>query len=291
MTTYYLSPLRYPGGKAALAPYLGRLIAGQFPRVTEYAEPFAGGAGAALRLLVDEVVRIIHLNDLDPGIAAMWRSIVTQSELFAERILCQEATIQAWESAKSIYQTPGDHDDFELGFATFLLNRWNRSGIIAARPIGGLDQTGQWKIDARFNRANLAERVRFIGEYRSRIRVSEADARVFISELESTCPDTLLYVDPPYLVQGDDLYLDTLSIQDHEELAQQLRSTAMRWLLTYDVDRRITEELYPDLRCAEFRIAHTAQTQHIGREYMVFGNSVAVADLEVLKQASASWIS
>uniref|UniRef100_UPI00404B41F4 DNA adenine methylase n=1 Tax=Brachybacterium sp. GPGPB12 TaxID=3023517 RepID=UPI00404B41F4 len=72
----YLSPLRYPGGKARLAPYLARLITAQDPEPRQYAEPFAGGAGAALHLLHDGVVDRIHLNDLNPGIASILAGLI-----------------------------------------------------------------------------------------------------------------------------------------------------------------------------------------------------------------------
>lgn len=287
---YYISPLRYPGGKAELAPYLARLAAAQFPRVREYAEPFAGGAGAALRLLADEHVQTIHINDLNPGIASMWSAIVNEPSHFAARIRGQVADLDAWHVARSIHLDPVASEPFELGFATFLLNRWNRSGIINARPIGGLTQDGPWKIDARFNREDLARRVEFIGEYASRIRVTQLDARDFIGRLETEHPTALTYVDPPYLAQGDDLYYDSLTSADHNELAMQLRRSNLRWFLTYDVDLRITQELYPDLRCAKFRIAHTAQRQHVGREYAIFGRSTVVPDLDILRRAQADWI-
>jgi DNA adenine methylase len=287
---YYLSPLRYPGGKGELAPFLARLARAQAPRVTEYAEPFAGGAGAALRLLADEEVQVVHLNDLNPGIAAMWEGAVYEAQRFAERIRRQPADIDSWHRARQIYITPDEYDRFELGFATFLLNRWNRSGIIAARPIGGLKQTGNWKIDARFNRENLAQRVEQLGEYQTRINVTQLDAREFIKLLEAEHPRALTYVDPPYLTQGEDLYFDSLAARDHDALAAQLRESDLRWLLTYDADERVTEELYLGLRCAEFRIAHTAHTQHIGVEYVVFGSKTLIPDLDIINRGDARWV-
>ena len=61
------------------------------------------------------------------------------------------------------------------GFASFYLNRTNRSGIIEGGPIGGKYQAGKWKIDARFNRINLTERIKKISYYRNRIRVVNYD--------------------------------------------------------------------------------------------------------------------
>ena len=99
----FLSPLRYPGGKGRLAPYIARLIAAQPARPTSYAEPFAGGAGAALRLLIDEHVQSIHINDLNPGIAAFWRCVFYDTERFARRIESAEVNLERWVDAREVY--------------------------------------------------------------------------------------------------------------------------------------------------------------------------------------------
>lgn len=285
-----LSPLRYPGGKSRLADYLSRLVRAQTPRPREYAEPFAGGAGAALRLLANEEVRFAHINDLDPGVAAFWRSLFSSTEDFVQLILGADLSVDEWYRMREIYANPEQYDDLELGFATFFLNRTNRSGILRARPIGGLEQTGNWKIDARFNRDDLADKVRYVGEYRNRIAVSELDARSFLKRMEASGSEILVYVDPPYLVQGERLYLDGLSYGDHKQLADQLREANLPWFMTYDADERIPNELYKGLRCASFDIAHTAATQHIGSEYAVFADGLSVPDLDIIRGNVARWI-
>lgn len=267
----YVSPLRYPGGKARLAPFVAQLLDKQRPRPSSYAEPFAGGAGAALHLLVDEEVDQIYINDLNPGIAAFWRSVVERPADLCSRVLETPVDMDTWHEARATY-AEGAGDDLTLGFATFILNRCNRSGILNARPIGGLEQTGTWKIDARYNRDALAARIERIGSYGSRIRVSELDARAFLGHLEAIerTSDVLVYVDPPYLGQGENLYMNGLSADDHRQLATVLRQSKLKWFLTYDADPRIPRELYPGLPCVEFDIAHTAQVQHVGTEYAVF---------------------
>ncbi|WP_405389662.1 DNA adenine methylase [Streptomyces sp. NBC_01102] len=272
----YISPLRYPGGKARLAPYISQLMARQRPRPRSYAEPFAGGAGAALRLLVDAEVERIYINDLDQGISAFWRCVFRHSEMFSRMVEKAEVSISAWHKHSEVYRNPDGFDDLQLGFSTFFLNRCNRSGILRARPIGGLDQAGDWKIDARFNKQSLASRIRYLGEFGERVTLSQQDARNFIKDIEPNGSDVLLYVDPPYLVQGDRLYLDSLAREDHEELAKVLRETNLHWFLTYDADKRITDDLYKGFRCAEFDILHTAQIQRTGVEYAIFGNGLTV---------------
>lgn len=287
----YVSPLRYPGGKARIAPFAAELLSSQRPRPRRYAEPFAGGAGSALVLLTGEYVDLIHINDLNPGIAAFWRCVFNQTKRLIKLIEQSEISVAAWHSAREIYLSPGRHSDLELGFATFLLNRCNRSGILTARPIGGLDQTGRWKIDARFNREALAERIAFVGAYRRRVQLTELDARDFLTTLRPHSRDLLVYVDPPYLGQGDRLYLDKLSDDDHDDLAVRLRESPLKWFLTYDSDDRVIEDLYVDFRCAEFDISHTAQVNHTGAELVVFSDNLAVPeDLQVLATAKGRWL-
>ena len=92
---------------------------------------------AALRLLTDSVVDHININDINAGIAAFWRTITTPdgAEAFNHLINSTPVTIDQWHHQRAIYQD-GQTDDLTLGFATFYLNRTNRSGILDARPIG-----------------------------------------------------------------------------------------------------------------------------------------------------------
>jgi DNA adenine methylase len=285
MTSHELSPLRYPGGKGALAPFLGRIIESQRPRCTVYVEPFAGGAGAAVRLLFDEFVDEIVLNDLDPGIAAFWRCVFLHTNDLARLIETAPISVEAWERHRNVYKQRSTYnDELDLGFSTFFLNRTNRSGILDARPIGGLGQSGTWKIDARFNRRALATRVRTLGQYRNRVTVEEQDGVIVTGKYLSS--RHLLYADPPYLVRGSDLYLDTLTWDDHERLASVLSGSRERWMVTYDHDPRV-RDLYAGFRCAEFELAHTAARQHVGREYAVFSTTLAIDSLLGLGRSGA----
>lgn len=285
----YLSPLRYPGGKARLAPYLARLIEAQEPKPRQYAEPFAGGAGAALHLLRDGAVDRIRLNDLNPGIAAFWRTSLDLPNEFCDRIRTVPLTIDEWHRQAEIYASPSGRDDFDLGFATFYLNRTNRSGILDARPIGGFEQLGRWKINARFNREALCARIQAIADLRHRIYVTEYDALDFLDTIHDFAQDVFVYADPPYLVQGEGLYLHAFDADAHLKLAKVLASTDYPWILTYDNDPRITHMLYSGGRCATFDIPHTAHRQHVGTEAVIYSEHLVVPDLEIIAGRIARW--
>jgi DNA adenine methylase len=287
--TAFISPLRYPGGKAKLGPYFARILASQGVIVHTYAEPYAGGAGAGLYLLSEGYVDRLLINDLNPGIAAFWRSVLSSAEEFIERVETEEVTLESWHRHRETYLKPAGASDLDLGFATFFLNRCNRSGILTARPIGGLDQTGKWKIDARFNRAGLCARIRHIQSMAARITVTEKPALEFVTTISRRVSPVLLYADPPYLVNGEELYMSAHSWEDHEKLARVLLKTRHPWILTYDFDERV-RNLYPSNRCLEYKISHTAQSQKVGREFMLFSRGLKVGDVAVASNRKGTWL-
>lgn len=284
----YLSPLRYPGGKARLAPYLARVMASQTKPVDTYCEPYAGGAGAGLQLLFDGRVSKLIINDLNPGIAAFWRSALFDTEAFISRVAECSVDLINWHVQREIYLAPERHDDLTLGFATFFLNRTNRSGILRARPIGGLNQTGRWLIDARFNKADLVRRIELLGTLAPKIDVRQQRAIELIRVLNRRKIPLLLYVDPPYVVPGEELYMTDHSWLEHTQLHEVLTMSPHPWILTYDADER-TRALYHKHRCLNFGISHTAQVQKVGREYMFFSRGMRVPDRLVMRD-EGEWV-
>ena len=240
------SPLRYPGGKASLAPYLAKTIAMNGLSGCAYYEPFAGGAGAALRLLREGTVSRVHINDLDPRIAAFWRAAVGQSERFAEAIMSVELNVREWKRQREVYVRNDSSKPFELGFATFYLNRCNRSGVLfGAAPIGGYEQAGKWKLGARFYRKSLAERVLDLGRRAAQIHISSTDAGRFLVEKLPRArgrASIFAYLDPPYWEKGGRLYFNSYSPKDHNALARYMqRQRALKWVASYDDAQEIRE--------------------------------------------------
>lgn len=284
----YLSPLRYPGGKARLAPYLARVLAAQSSTIDTYCEPYAGGAGAGLQLLADGHVSKLIINDLNPGVAAFWRSAFFKTDALIESIADCTVDIHNWHEQRAIYLDPSKYDDLKLGFATFFLNRTNRSGILSARPIGGLDQTGNWGIDARFNKPDLVRRLKYLRTLASQVSVREEHAIELIRTLGRRRRPVLLYVDPPYVVPGEELYMTDHSWPEHQRLERVLTKSPHPWILTYDADKR-TRDLYRDFRCLRFGISHTAHVQKIGREFMFFSKRLRVPDRHVMRDEGV-WV-
>ena len=263
-----LTPLRYPGGKAQLAGFFVNVIEMNGIADGVYVEPFAGGAGVGIALLLGEHVDSIFINDIDPAVFAFWTSVVDHNAELCERILSVPLTIEEWVRQRSIYAQGLKVGTVALGFAMFYLNRTNRSGIMNGGVIGGKNQKGTWKIDARFNRDDLVMRIRRIGRYRSRIHVSKDDALLFLREiLKAPPPRTLLYLDPPYYEKGQHLYTNYYRHDDHVEIASVLRDAARPWVVSYD-DHAAIRKLYKGFRHTHYALAYSARERRQGSEVL-----------------------
>jgi DNA adenine methylase len=274
------SPLRYPGGKAGLTGFLTDVIDLNDLRGCVYYEPYAGGAGAALSLLTHNVVSEIHINDADKRVYAFWVAALNYSERFAERIRTVPLSIEEWNRQKDICTHPNTHSRFDVGFAAFFMNRCNRSGLLmGSGPIGGYEQAGKWRLDARFNRDSLSERILVLGRYRQNIQLSCEDAIIF---LKSTLPrgharkHAFVYLDPPYVTNGHRLYLNAYKANDHAHLARYLSKQAfLPWIMSYD-DSDLIRELYSLHKIAIMPIRYTFQNKRAAQELIISPQHLAV---------------
>jgi DNA adenine methylase len=283
MATLSKTPLRYPGGKQRLAPFLLEILKKNNLVGCEYVEPYAGGAGAAIELLLAKQVSKIHLNDCSKPIYAFWKSVLETPEEFCRKISRVGLTVPEWRKQREILRNPADHTRFDVGFATFYLNRCNRSGVISGGVIGGLDQTGEWKIDARFPRTELIKRIEAIAHRKSAIKITKKDAEKFISENLRKLPnETFVYYDPPYYEKAAGLYLNSYKKEDHERIAEAIQKrTAKFWVLSYDAAPEILK-LYPDRRKFVYSLQYNAATAYKGREVFIFSDKTKIPDDSVL---------
>ena len=288
----YVSPLRYPGGKAALADFLARTIQSNDLFGCSYFEPFAGGAGAALRLLLRGVVSEVHLNDLDPRIFAFWKAALDESDRFAETILSVPVNIKEWRRQSAICRRADVTRQFELGFATFYMNRCNRSGVITgAAPIGGYAQDGDWKMDARFYRERLAERIGVLASKRDQIHVTGKDAKEFLVECLPRGGDQeriFVYLDPPYYSKGRRLYMNSYEDNDHQTLAECMETqSALKWVASYD-DTEFVRGLYTFCSISDNVLQYSLQRKRQARELLIAPTHVRLPEATALRDDAAA---
>lgn len=272
----YPSPFRYPGGKGKIANFVKMVFLQNGLVGAHYVEPFAGGASIALGLLYEEYAESVHINDLDRGVYAFWRSVLHETEELCARILDTPVTIEEWRRQRMRFEL-GSGSDVELGFATLFMNRTNRSGIISGGPIGGVDQGGRWKLDARYNAERLAKRVRKAGRFRDRIRLSNVDGADVVEGYVGSA-STFLYADPPYYSKGSELYSNWYGAAEHGALARRVKELASPWMVSYDRTEAVCA-LYDGQRRIDYELSYSAAERHRGTEVMYVSPSLSLPDV------------
>jgi DNA adenine methylase len=268
------TPLRYPGGKQKLTPFILEIL--EANKITgHYCEPYAGGAGVGIELLLSKKVNRIHLNDSDFGIYCFWYSILNHTEEFCRLIASASLTVPEWKKRKEIVKKCDRRKKLELGFSFFYLNRCNRSGVLNAGVIGGNDQSGNYKIDARFSRNDLIRRIESIALFKDKIKISNMDAEEYIVKYIPKLPEnSLIYLDPPYYEKGQELYLNSYREDDHVRLSKVIqRNIGHKWILSYDGVSDIID-LYKRRRFFLYDLQYSAAKVYKGKEVFIFCDKV-----------------
>lgn len=271
MSIYY-SPMRYPGGKNCIFPFVSKIFYENQLIGASYAEPYAGGAGLALRLLFEGYVDHIYINDLDKSIYAFWTSILNRPNEFCEWLEKVDVTIHNWNKYKAIQRNSDDVNCFELAKSTFFLNRTNVSGIVKGGVIGGQEQKGKYKIDARFNKDDLISRIQRIARIKDRITVTNLDGLSFIGKLDKKNEEIFIYLDPPYYKKGADLYMNFYSEEDHKKLSKHVHKIKKKWMVSYD-NQDFILNLYTEQNKIGYKLSQSASNR-IGDEILIFSDEI-----------------
>jgi len=262
------TPLRYPGGKSALTGLFASLIKNTENKITTYIEPFAGGAGAAISLLENDVVENIVINDYDIAVYSFWKSVVENSTRFIKKIRNTEISIEEWKRQRYIYNKMSSQNALSVGFAFFYLNRTNRSGIVTGGVIGGISQAGDYRLDARFNKEALINKIENITKFKKHIFVSNLDGiRTFKKYVNKK--NCFIYLDPPYVEKSGKLYFNVFSQDEHIKLSSTLiENPQTNWMLTYDTNNLI-KTLYAQIPLFNYDLNYSAQTKKKASELLI----------------------
>ena len=271
----FVSPLRYPGGKGRLTQFVADLMDANGLSGGHYVEPYAGGAAVAIALLRLEYASHVHINDLNRSVHAFWFAVLDNTDELCARISKARVSMAQWHRQREV-QLDISADPLDLAFSTFFLNRVNRSGIILGGVIGGKEQLGAWKLDARFNKPDLIDRVQRIALLRHRISLYNLDANILLGSALAKVPRrSLVYLDPPYYVKGKGLYENHYEHDDHLAIALRVARLKQPWIVSYDNVPEI-RHMYRAARQRTFGLRYSAQTRYEGAEVVFFSDALRI---------------
>ena len=269
------SPLRYPGGKGKIIKFVHDLFRVNGLCDGVYVEPYAGGASVALSLLFNEYAKRIVINDKDLSVFAFWHAALNDTDNLCRKIVDCKIDVETWDVQREIQRHKTEETLLDLGFSTFFLNRCNRSGIILAGIIGGRNQDGKYKIDARFNKTDLIKRIEKVANYKRRIELYNNDALELINAIsERNEKNIIYYLDPPYFVKGQMLYLNHYKTKDHVDIYKLIDSLDdAKWIVSYD-NISFIRELYSDYSQIYYKLNYSASKTSVGEEVIIHSDNL-----------------
>lgn len=270
------SPLRYPGGKSRLTEFFTTVIRLNNLQGGTYIEPFSGGAAIALFLAIEGYMDKVVINDFDRSIYAFWYSVLNFTDSFVDRIRYTDITIDEWKKQKKVQSNKRIASLLDLGFSTFFLNRTNHSGVLKAGVIGGLSQNGLYKIDARYNKEQLIERIQQIAAHKKHFILHNDNAIDLLHKYKHLAHKNLIYLDPPYFVKGQELYVNFFSKTNHVDLFNTIqRRDNMNWIVTYD-NHEFIRELYNNYPCIVYKLPYSAGATKEGSELLIHTSNITI---------------
>jgi DNA adenine methylase len=138
-----------------------------------------------------------------------------------------------------------------------------------------MDQSGNYKMNARFKRDELIEKIREIAAFKNQISIANCEAEDYINFYVPLLPrNSLTYLDPPYYEQGGDLYLDAYKKSGHASLARIIqRDMRRKWILSYDGVPDIID-LYNNRRHFLYKYPYSAGKAYKGTEIFIFSDQM-----------------
>ncbi|NUU75729.1 DNA adenine methylase [Paenibacillus xylanilyticus] len=242
-----LSCLRYPGGKSKMIPAIHSKI-----RETKsecLVGAYAGGASAEFALLEAGVVKRLVLNDVDFGIYALYWTIKHAPYDLIYRLQSSSSPSEKdyFNAQKIIKKDYPDCTTLDAAWYTLLVNRLAYSGIYKANPLGGRNGEAVKRL-SRWNPDRLIQRIEKIHTLSDRITVLNEDALHVIEEYYWSLEGTTIFVDPPFVEKGNQLYRHFYKKNEHVALNVLLESLYQGMpgadiIVTYD-DHPLIRDLY-----------------------------------------------
>lgn len=288
------NPLRYPGAKSKLVPYIQNLIQSENLTGCTFYEAYGGSAAVSFGLLENNIVNRVKINELDPLIYNFWLCVMHHTDELIQMINDTDITIENWIEFSRYRDTNYlfGKTSVQIGFAGLFLNRTNFSGILNASPLGGKLQSSPYKIDCRFNKTRIIESIRELSQFSDRIDLFNMDALDFLYQETryKRNRSIFVYIDPPYYEKGPSLYRYFYGNDMHRALAKYIRNKIYPWLISYDDSPEI-KKMYKRKPQQPIYLDYSVNTKRKEKELLISNLEIPPITIENTLEKDESLIS
>jgi DNA adenine methylase len=192
----------------------------------------------------------IWINDKDPGVTALWTSVMKYPEQLKSLVKAFKPSSNVFLEYRDILinNTIATSDIVVIGFMKLVVHQLSYSGL--GTKAGTTESKN--KIDSRWSQAAICRKIDNINGKFSKLYIPNKECTAFDFEplLDQYKKNCVIYLDPPPYKKGNSLYQYGFSIDDHQRLAESVRKTKNRWLLSYDNCPEV-KELYKGFKIEE----------------------------------------
>jgi DNA adenine methylase len=236
------SPLRYPGGKTRVAKMLSQFI----PEHTDYREIFAGGAAIFFH---KPLVEKNWINDLQPGLHALWVTLRDELPRFAR--LCRREHKKdilklrdQWYGDRELMEASGDEQLLDRAFQYYFINRTVWGGRVVFDP----ERKSRLYYSNPEGWSNLDKKLAHLERVSAKLQGVNITCTSYEDALRRGGKNTFVYADPPYMRESDGhptdkLYDKSFDVECHRKLARALKKSRAKVMISYD-DVPEARELY-----------------------------------------------
>lgn len=221
----FRSPLRYPGGKQKAIKQISKMMP---TSAFEYREPMVGGGSVFFHARNIGFAKKYWINDEFKELVAFWKTVKNKEK-------CRELMTELEELRHKFKSSEGIKEYFYSVREQDLSDAYKQAFFFFNRvTFSGTTRAGGFSSQASLNRftASSIERLQNLPWALKGTRITCGD---FEKVIAAPGNDVFVFLDPPYWtakkLYGRDGKLHEF---DHERLANMLKKTAHRFLITYD---------------------------------------------------------
>lgn len=259
--------LRYPGGKF----YALKLLKPFWDSVEhdEYREPFFGGGSV---FWAKEKAKYNWINDLEAELINLLEIIKnseSRNQLLSYFKNEMEATREKYEEVKKIIPK----NNIERAYKFYYLNRTSFSGKMK-NPSWG------YRPKRSIPPYRWEEKIIPCGEKLSDVKITNIDYRELLFA-QAQGKSVLLFLDPPYYnARQESHYICSFTKEDHYRLAEDLKKTPYKFILTYD-DCDEVRQLYSWANIYEQKFFYRLDNSQDNNNKRQKGNELVITNFEV----------
>ena len=229
--------LRWFGGKSKYASW----IINHFPKHTNYVEVFGGAASVLFSKPRSEGIEVY--NDKNDQLVNFFRVLRDAPQKLREQLKFMPYSRSLFEIIHERQKTlrPNESNSVECAANFYFLNRTSFSGLA---------HTFSASTSCRSNAFSYYNAMPYLEQFSERLRYVVIENKSF-EELITYYdrPDTLFYIDPPYLLESTDTNAEygkefSFGPEDHERLADMVSKISGKAVISY-YPAPLIEKLYP----------------------------------------------